>query len=169
MKIPQLRNLYQKVGMFGFNTQVEGTPHAGDQIRGFGFDNAGASGTLDTFLQSTVFTLDAAQRAQVAQFLFAYPSDLLPIVGQQLTVTAANAGRGDVQARLTLLLQRAAVTSPRPECELVVRGALSGRAMGWVMSSGQRFVPNIEGETPLTLQELLMQASAAGAPLTFTC
>ena len=169
MKIPHLRNMYQKVGMFSINTQVPGTPHLGDQIRGFGYDHSGASGTLDIFLAQQVFTLSATQRALLEQYVLAFPTDLAPIVGQQLTVTSANAGRADVQARLTLLVQRAQVTAPRPECELVARGTRGGRAVGWVMNRSQRFAPDLAGAPEVTLAELLGQANADGSPLTFTC
>lgn len=169
MKIPHLRNMYQKVGMFSINTQVPGTPDLGDQIRGFGYDHSGSSGTLDLFLSQQVFTLSATQRSQLEQYVLAFPTDLAPIVGQQLTVTTANAGRADVQARLALLIQRAQVTSPRPECELVARGVLGGRSAGWVMNRSQRFAPDLAGAPDVSLQELLAQASAAGTPLTFTC
>lgn len=169
MKIPHLRNMYQKVGMFARNTQVPGTPHLGDQIRGFGYDHSGAAGSLAVFLSEAVFTLTSAQRAQIEQYVLAFPSDLAPIVGQQLTMTAANSGRADVQARLTLLIQRALVTSPRPECELVVRGVIGGQSVGWVMNASQRFAPDLAGAADVSLQELLNQASAAGSNLTFTC
>jgi hypothetical protein len=169
MKIPHLRNMYQKVGMFARNTQVPGTPHLGDQIRGFGYDHSGAAGTLAVFLSESVFTLTAAQRAQIEQFVLAFPSDLAPIVGQQLTMTAANAGRADVQARLSLLMARALVLAPRPECELVVRGVIGGQAVGWVMNRSQRFAPDLSGAPDVSLQELLNQAQAAGSNLTFTC
>jgi hypothetical protein len=169
MKIPHLRNMYQKVGMFARNTQVPGSPSLGDQIRGFGYDHSGASGSLAVFLGEAVFTLNASQRAQIEQFVLAFPSDLAPIVGQQLTTTAANSGRADVQARLTLLMQRAAVTAPRPECELVVRGVIGGQVAGWVMNGSQRFAPDVSGAQDVSLQELLNQAQAAGSNLTFTC
>jgi YVTN family beta-propeller protein len=169
MKIPHLRNMYQKVGMFAKNTQVPGSPILGDQIRGFGFDHAGASGSVAGFLSEQVFTLTAAQRAQLEQFVLAFPSDLAPIVGQQLTLTAANSGRADVQGRLSLLVQRASITAPRPECELVARGAIAGRSVGWVMNRSQRFAPDLAGAPEVTLSELLAQAAAAGSPLTFTC
>jgi sugar lactone lactonase YvrE/mono/diheme cytochrome c family protein len=168
MKIPHLRNMYQKVGMFAFNTQQQSSPAVGAQIRGFGFDNIGASGSLNVFLQSPVFSLSATQRAQVEQFLLAFPSDLNPVVGQQVTVTAANAGRADVQARLDLLVQRASVTTPRPECELVAKAVLGGQQVGWVMS-GQSFVPSSTGDAAVSLPQLLDQAATAGAALTFTC
>jgi DNA-binding beta-propeller fold protein YncE/mono/diheme cytochrome c family protein len=169
MKIPHLRNMYQKVGMFAENTQEAGAPNLGDQIRGFGYDNSGASGTISLFLSAPVFTLSATQRGQVEQLVLAAPSDMNPIVGQQVTVTPANAARTDVRNRLNLLVQRALVTSPRAECELVAKGVLQNTAKGWVMNGSQSFVPNVSTETALTLQALLDQASAAGAALTFTC
>jgi hypothetical protein len=169
MKIPHLRNMYQKVGMFGENTQVANTPHVGDQIRGFGFDNSGASGTVFKFLSAAVFTLNTTQRSQVEQFVLAMNSEMNPIVGQQVTVTPANASQADIAGRLNLLVSRALVTSPRPECELVAKGVVAGQQRGWVMNASQQFVPNKASEAAQTLAGLLGQAAAANAPLTFTC
>ena len=39
-------------------------------------------------------------RQNVANFVMAFPSDLAPIVGQQVTLTAANSGDPAVNARL---------------------------------------------------------------------
>jgi DNA-binding beta-propeller fold protein YncE len=169
MKIPHLRNMYQKVGMFVENTQTPGAPHLGDQIRGFGYDNTGAAGTLDLFMQQTVFTMNAAQRAQIEQFVLVFPTDLAPIVGQQLTLTAANFARADVQARLSLLVARGAITSPRPECELVARAVIAGRWRGWVMNPNQTFAPDDAAGVAVTLSQLISQVQAAGSNLTLTC
>jgi hypothetical protein len=168
MKIPHLRNMYQKVGMFAENTQTS-SPNLGEQIRGFGFDNSGASGTISVFLSAPVFTFNASQRALVEQLALAFPSEMNPIVGQQVTVTPTSATRTDVRNRLNLLAQRAVVTSPRSECELVAKGVIQNEALGWVMNSSQTFVPNVANGTALTLQALLDQAANAGANLTFTC
>jgi hypothetical protein len=92
-----------------------------------------------------------------------------PIVGQQVTVTPTNATQTDVRGRLNLLAARAAITSPRPECELVAKGVIQSVPKGWVMNSAQSFVPNKANEAAVTLQGLLDLASAASAPLTFTC
>ncbi len=169
MKIPHLRNMYQKVGMFAENTQAAGFSHLGDQIRGFGFDHAGAAGSVDVFLQDPIFTLDAIQRAQVEQFLLAFPTELFPIVGQQVTVTSANASRGDVQGRLDLLVARASLTGPRRECELVARATAGDQLLGWVMNPGQRFVPDLHNAAAVTAPQLLAQVFAAGGVVTFTC
>jgi mono/diheme cytochrome c family protein len=168
MKIPHLRNMYQKVGMFAENTQTS-APFLGDQIRGFGYDNSGASGTVSLFLSAPVFTLSATQRSAVEQFVLALPSDMNPVVGQQVTVTPANAAQSDVRGRLNLLVQRASVTSPRSECELVVKAVIQNSVRGWVMNGSQSFVSDAASEPALALQPLLDQANAAGATLTFTC
>jgi DNA-binding beta-propeller fold protein YncE len=71
LKVPHLRNLYQKVGMFGMDTTFDpatgGFPFAflpppyndesfqGDQVRGFGFLHDGSVDTVFRFHSSTVF------------------------------------------------------------------------------------------------------------------
>ena len=168
-KIPHLRNMYTKVGMFARNTQVRTAPNLGDQIRGFGYDNSGAAGSVFDFLSSPVFTLNDADTRLVEQFVLAYPSDMNPIVGQQVTVTPANATRTDVRNRLNLLVARALVTAPVRECEVVAKAVIGSRQMGWVMNSSQSFVPDSSASPAVSLTTLLGQASAAAAPITFTC
>lgn len=55
-------------------------------------------------------------RRQVEQFVLAFDSNLAPIVGQQVTLSAANAGV--VGPRIDLLMARADVG----ECALVMKG-----------------------------------------------
>jgi hypothetical protein len=61
-KVPHLRNLYQKIGMFNV---------AGDQVRGFGFLHDGGVDTIFRFVSSPVFNFPGGdpQRRQVEQFL----------------------------------------------------------------------------------------------------
>jgi len=167
MKIPHLRNMYTKIGMFGENTLRTGATHLGNQIRGFGFDNQGASGTIEKFLDAPVFRFNLQQRLDVEQFVLAFDSNLDPIVGQQVTVTPTNASRSDVSARLNLLVQRATVA--RAECELVAKSVLGDRAVGWVMNKDRQFVPDDSRVGASTLAALLQTAANAGAPVTFTC
>jgi YVTN family beta-propeller protein len=169
-KIPHLRNMYQKVGMFGRNI-ASATP-VGDQIRGFGYAFDGALPSVSEFLNAAVFTpqVNAAMRASLEDFSMVFPSDYAPIVGQQVTVTSTNAAQTDVSARLNLLVARAKVTTPRPECELSVKGVIAGVNRGWVYARAtDAFVPDRRNENALTLGSLLAQASSNAAPLTFTC
>jgi hypothetical protein len=80
LKVPHLRNQYQKVGMFGMATTFDPTatnaPFAflpppyndesfqGDQVRGFGFLHDGSTDTVFRFHASTVF----AQRPPTSAF-----------------------------------------------------------------------------------------------------
>ena len=96
-----MRNLYAKVGMFGAST---GGPNLGDQVRGFGFLHDGSVPTLAQFLQAPVFTLDPTQEVELEAFSLAFPTDLAPIVGQQVTLTATNGTA--VNPRIDLMIER---------------------------------------------------------------
>src|SRR5678815_4524296 len=118
-KIPHLRNMYTKVGMFGggkinsFDAPDSG--FTGDQIRGFGFTNEGSIDTMFRFFTALVFHPNIGTgfplnnpdttRRNVEQYLLAFDSDLAPITGQQVTLTSANGSA--VGARITLFEQRA--------------------------------------------------------------
>lgn len=168
-KIPQLRNMYQKVGFFSRN--LPRFEHTGDQIRGFGYSLDGVQGSVSSFLDALVFIqVSQASRDNLEAFNLAFPSNLDPIVGQQLTVTPSNSAQTDVVSRLNLLVSRAKVTAPRAECELVVKGVLNGTTRGWVHArSTDQFVSDRSSDAALTLSSLLTQAKAANAALTFTC
>ena len=129
-KVPQLRNLYTKVGMFGmpdvpfFNSGDNG--HKGDQIRGFGFIHDGSTDTLLRFFDAAVFAFPSdTERKQMEQFMFAFDSNLKPIVGQQITLDSSNGAT--VGARIDLLIAR----TNAGDAELVVKGTINGEEKGW--------------------------------------
>jgi DNA-binding beta-propeller fold protein YncE len=186
-KIPHLRNMYTKVGMFG-NAKVPtfdaaDSGQVGDQIRGFGFTNEGASPTIFHFINAKVFHPQInsgfplvnpdATRRNVEQFLLAFDSDLAPITGQQVTLTSSNASA--VGARITLFEQRAnaSFTSKTlggtvKEIELVARVVQNGTAKGFLFNpSNSMFVPS-GGGTALTDAQIRALASTAGQEVTFT-
>ncbi len=169
MKIPHLRNMYQKVGMFAVNSQLSQFDFLGPQIRGFGFDNAGSHGTIFDFLSEEVFTLNDADTRLVEELSLAFPSEMNPIVGQQVTVTPQNRSRSDVAGRVNLLVQQALVTDPVPECDLVASTVLNGTRVGWVMNEQQTFIPSDSDLDATNLSGLLDQAQTAGESVTFTC
>jgi DNA-binding beta-propeller fold protein YncE/mono/diheme cytochrome c family protein len=168
-KIPHLRNMYAKVGMFGmpavpFVAAGDNAP-TGDQIRGFGFMHDGAMDTLLRFFRATVFNFpggDAARR-NVEQFMFAMDSNLKPIVGQQQTLTSSNAG--DVAERLDLLVARAAAG----DCELVVKGVIGGVRQGWLRQSNGLFRRDQAGAPDVSEATLRALATTAGQELTYLC
>ena len=182
-KVPHLRNEYQKVGMFGRNPigsfPGHGSPTS-DQVRGFGFLNDGSSDTIVSFLQGTFFSplggpAGDTTRANLASFLFAFPSDLAPIVGQQVTLRSDNGTDPDLIARLDLLVQRASTAypnadrTPNNECDLVVKGRIAGVARGWWMSSPGVFTSDSSSEGPIADADLRALAATPGQDLTYTC
>lgn len=118
-KVPQFRNIYQRVGMFGGTNNAE---YFGDQIRGFGHRRDGTLATaLDFIFNGAFFFDDDKQGFDVGDFLMVYPSNHMPIVGQQVTLS----GRSGAQdkARLQLLVGQA----QSGRCDLEANGKVLGR------------------------------------------
>jgi uncharacterized protein (TIGR03437 family) len=173
-KVPQLRNLYQKVGKFGASPDaflpVDATPFMGDQVRGFGFLHDGSADTLFRFHGAAVFVrsilnpggipIGAAGdtiRRQLEAFLLAFDSNLAPIVGQQVTLTKTNSAVAG--ARIDLLESRAAAN----ECDLVAHGRVQAKAAGFLYDPQHRSF----NTTPEA--DLRALAKNSGSELTFTC
>ncbi len=187
VKIAHLRNLYQKVGMFGMPNVAFNLPgdnaHKGPQIRGFGFLHDGSTDTVFRFLTADVFAFDNAglgalghvgfstgalgdtQRRQVEQFMLAFDTDLAPIVGQQVTRTTANAA--NVDPRVDLLNARAStgftskiLGAGATENDVVVRAKVGGVVKGWMKdaTTGGNYQPD-DGGPNVTLATLKGLAS----------
>jgi len=148
VKIPHLRNLYQKVGMFGAIDVVGedslNVPFQGDQIRGFGYLHDGSVDTVFRFLHAVVFSNTSIggsavgfqsdlQRRNVEQWLLGFDTNLAPAVGQQVTLSAGNTAVAG--PRVTVLAGRAAAG----DCDLIVKGNVSGEARGWVRLAAGTF------------------------------
>jgi DNA-binding beta-propeller fold protein YncE len=167
-KVAQLRNVYQKIGMFGQSTDSSST---GEQIRGFGLLHDGSVDTVGSFLHAGVFSLNNTEEAQSEAFALAFPTDLAPIVGQQVTLTATNAGV--VNPRIDLLIQRSAAPFASlmlggtvTECDLVVKGSFGGELRGWVRESSGQFRSD---QNTLITDTLLRDLAVSEGPLTYTC
>ena len=91
-----MRNMYHKVGMFS---------QPGDQVRGFGYLHDGSIDTVKTFLSDGPFSINNTEEDNLVQFSLQFPTDLAPIVGQQVTLTATNAAVAG--PRVDLMIQRA--------------------------------------------------------------
>jgi YVTN family beta-propeller protein len=165
-KIPHLRNLYQKVGMFGMPAipllQSGPTTHQGDQVRGFGFLHDGSIDTLFRFHGSGVFSLNDTEQRELEAFMFAFDSNLAPIVGQSITLTSTNSGVAG--PRINLLIARAAAS----ECELTVKGTLAGQQRGWWRAPNGTFVSDRASDPSLTDSQLRNLATP-GQELTYLC
>ena len=170
-KIPQLRNTYQKVGMFGLNGNPAGpVPRRGPQIRGFGFAHDGAVDTLTSFLSAGVFAFpDDATRLDTARFVLAFPSNLAPIVGQQITVRSSNSANAAVRARVELLRDRARITTPPAECELVVSGVIDAHDFSAVLNNEGSFTSADPDAAAIDFEDLYAAAARSPNVLTYTC
>jgi hypothetical protein len=145
-------------------------------VRGFGFLHDGSIDTLFRFFQATVFSFPGgdAQRRQVEAFVLAFDSDLAPVVGQQVTLSAGNAAA--VTPRVELLLARAAAPfdsallgGSSRECEVVVKATIGGEPRGWLYQhASDSFQPDRAAEPLLERSALLALAETAGQELTFT-
>ena len=175
-KVPHLRNLYQKVGMFGTDVIRGGQgrdPFLGDQIRGFGFTHDGSvpdlfrfSGDFDENTSPGGIPISPAgvtAKQNLEQFMLAFDSNLAPIVGQQVTLTAAS--RHDVDARIDLLRARA----DAGECELVAKGRIGHDEVGFLYLGGGRFRPDRQARPAILDRPLRHLVTGSGAALTYTC
>ena len=192
VKVPHLRNAYQKIGMFG-GPHVEfvnpgDNQHQGSQVRGTGFLHDGSLDTLFRFFQGIVFNpiVDLTQtpigfqggdpqRRDVEAFMLAFDSDLPPIAGQQVTL-----GPGAdvaIHDRVTLLIERASAPfvskhlgGETRECDLIARGRLGGETRAFLYEPDLgRFVTDRAAEAPLADAALRALAEEPLQELTYTC
>lgn len=206
-KVPHLRNIYTKIGRFGmppFEPVFEEVPgesgHQGAQIRGFGLTHAGDFDTVVRFTSNTGFTQHTLLgtdnpdgfpsgveglplRRAVEAFLFAFDTNLKPIVGQQITITRRNSEQ--TRARRALMVEQARAGN----CDLVARlpltpahfGSRHGMPddllmpsfaetfpLGFVYQQG-RFVSNSRVLGSVAENDLWLWAYVSGNPLTLTC
>ena len=192
-KVPHLRNVYQKIGKFGeaepdpvelpqipgfFILPFDGPyDHTGPQIRGFGLLHDGSIDTPFRFLSSGLFQLTNTEQSQLEAFVMAFPTDLAPIVGQQVTRTSASGL--DVDARIDLMVERAKTpfTSKTlggevTECDLIAKVVEAGRQHGYLyvgeVDGLDWFKPDTGGAS-ITDATLRGKATTAGQEVTFTC
>jgi YVTN family beta-propeller protein len=186
MKVPQLRNLYDKIGMFGApavpNVNMIDNGSQGAQVRGTGFEHDGSVDTLFRFLQAVVFNDQSGavgfdngdpQRRDVEQYLLAFDNDLAPIVGQQITLRSDNAAAAG--PRIDLLIARAATPfaskilgTSAYECDLVARAVVGGKSVAYRMEPDKTFV-SINGASTVSDATVRALAATVGQEVTYTC
>ncbi|HEY0480057.1 MAG TPA: hypothetical protein VGD37_21200 [Kofleriaceae bacterium] len=182
IKTPHLRNLYQKVGMFGMaeNPGLLGGDFGfkGDQVRGFGFTHDGSVDTVFRFNHglsfSSVFTGEGngglptgpegeRQRRQLEAFMLAFPTNLAPVVGQQITLETSTS---DAElSRVDLLRGRA----DAGECELVAKAEIGDVEAGFLYVGSGQFRTDRRAEPAITEAVLRDRTTRRGHPLTYTC
>jgi len=189
-KIPHLRNMYQKVGMFGMgktngfilpesDDPAVDNAFMGDQVNGFGYLHDGSVDTVFRFI-SIVFFQHAESgpfpnpggfavgeagditRRQVEDYVFAFDSNFAPVVGQQITLSAKNASA--IEPRLALLLQRAELK----ECDLVAKEHKANHEYGYLYKGEGLFKTDSSKRPVITEQDLRGRANK-GSYITYTC
>jgi DNA-binding beta-propeller fold protein YncE len=181
LKVPHLRNLYQKVGRFGlpdtFGVFPGNNDFQGDQVRGFGFLHDGSVDTPFRFLSAIPFSnvfqdnptgIPAPPdgdniRQQLQAFIFAFPSNMAPIVGQQVTLRKTNAAVA--RPRINLLKSRADVG----ECDLVAKSHLGEHELGFTYLGGNQFMGNRQAWPAISDVALRALARVLGLEVTYTC
>ncbi len=157
MKIPELRNLYRKVGM------PSGT---GSGTLGFGYTHDGALANLTAFLAQPVFAIwPSSTKDDIVEYLLAFDSGEAPTVGYQVTINAANANSSSVNSDAMLLQNQVAAAN----CELVAHGTYLGEQHGLVFDlATAKYTSDTTGLGPFTLAQLKSQAASGQAIWTLT-
>lgn len=174
IKVPQLRNLYDRVGFE--TTQTVNTV-------GFGFLHDGSVDSIARFINEPVFSLASDQEtADMVAFMLAFSGSNLPTgspvtplefpgppaqdthaaVGMQVTLTDFATAPGSVIARLNLLIALA----DAGDVGLVVKGRQGGLQRGYAYLGAGQFQSDRASE--MISETALRNAAAPGAELTYT-
>jgi YVTN family beta-propeller protein len=159
MNVPQLRDLYKKVGL-DFTSQTNN--------RGFGFGHDGSFDTIFDFLKQSRFTFPAgaagdAERRDLEAFLMCFPTDTHAAVGTQITVDGANKGTAGVIQLLADMTARAGAG----DVGVVAKGRVGGVARGYAYVPGTGTFQSDRASEVVSAASLRTGA-AAGNEITFT-
>ncbi|HVW25031.1 MAG TPA: beta-propeller fold lactonase family protein [Polyangiaceae bacterium] len=109
-----------------------------------------------------ISTEGLALRRAISSFVLAFDTNMLPAVGQQVTLTNSNASA--VGARIDLMEAQAAAGA----CDLVAQGSLLDQSVGFVLSNGA-FQGDLAELPPIPDSALRKLVRLHGDALTFTC
>ena len=147
MKIPQLRNVYQKLTM----SRLPGTVSAS----GFGLENDGSISSVFDLLSQAAFgalARDSVRKVNIAAFVECFDTGMAPAVGYTRTATAA--GLGDLTFFLDwVVLERQAAAE---NIDLIVSGIVGGQPHGFLYrpSTGD-YEPDSVALDPVTREDLV--------------
>ena len=155
MKIPQLRNMYEKTGYDSSSSVTN--------ARGFGFTHDGATPTLFDFFKLSVFNFATGaagdqQRRDVAAFMLSFDTPTHASVGAQATMGGA-AANGAVRRNALLAIANAS------SAQFAARVQQNGIDRGYLMQ-GSSFASDVAGVT--TTLAALDALAAAGSVVTYT-
>jgi len=148
-KIPQMRNMYEKVGFDVVRPQLAsgGATNIGQpqQKAGFGFLHDG-SVSLTEFLAAGVFNLNTQAERDMFAFALAFPTETKPCVGHKVGVDTSNRNDPGVVSDIATLMAQAVAGS----CDLAVKGSVGGAERGYLFDpTTSQFLPDSILEDPL--------------------
>jgi hypothetical protein len=153
IKVPQLRNIYQKLGFFSLSQP--------DNHRGFGLSHDGGAPGVDDFLHFERFVFSEGeagdqQRNDVIAFVMAFSTDTHAGVGRQITLAAADSAVPGAAEWIDLALQLADAR----QVGLVVHGLVDDRPRGYAYAGNGLFQSDRASEQ-IGAAELRVSATAA--------
>ncbi len=153
LKVPALRNVYQKLGF----SNAPGS----QSIGGFGLSSDGAMSTFaQVFAQPVLggFTGDPQAQLDVAAFVSSFDTGMAPAVGYARTVTAANVTLDPTIASDWALLQSQAAAA---NIDLIIKGTLNGALHGFVyLPASNTYEADSVSIAPYTQAQLISQIAA---------
>jgi DNA-binding beta-propeller fold protein YncE len=157
IKVPELRNLYEKTGFRDSLNAVN--------KRGSGFTHDGTVDNLFDFLKLPVFTFSGgdAQRRDVEAFLLSFDTGTAPTVGYQFTLDASTSGSAQAISDEALLTSQFTAGN----CDVIVQGVVSGLQRGYVLQQDGLFHSDRASEAGLTPDQMRLLA-AGGNVLTWS-
>ncbi len=158
-KVPHFRDYYQKQGMFGWSFNQN--PIRGPQVRGFGYNHNGS--TSGNYVLADL-GIPAEEVSALRNFLFTFPSDMAPIVGQQVTLTLER----QATDRLDLMISRAQMVDPVPECDLIAFGVYGDLKTSFLFVDGKWRSDDVD-KPEWETSALLAALQQSGDVISFTC
>lgn len=157
-KVPQLRNMHEKIGLF-----KDGTP----ATRGFGYTHTGEFPTIDEFLKLPNFDFgDGAagdqKRTDVIAFVLSMAVDTHAGIGIQATLNGDAANDAAERPRLDFLLALA----DEGDVGLVARGRIAGESRGFRYDGFGVFQSDRVSQIFST--DELIAAAGSNSPITWT-
>lgn len=152
MKIPHLRNVYQKPG---YSTSPGAT-----NLSGFGLTHDGSHGGLIAHLSinrfDAVLRNNARAKRDLAAYILCFDTGTAPAVGYSHTVTASNVNDPSLAQAWNILEKQ-----PAGNVGLIVRGTLGGGHHGLLYNRGTGLYESDQtGLGPFTRPELIEQVRA---------
>ena len=161
LKIPHLRNMVDKPGLF-FGTQAN--PY--DVKSSSGFTHDGAVPNLLTFLSINVFNLTATDVLDLTGLMLHFPTETKPAVGRNLTCPQGPPPQAACdETTLTALVGLGDLANAGRSCELTASALSGGRVKSYRLSGGSWLsdVPTDPAVSTATLR------TNAQGPITFLC